>query len=165
MNIIEIKDRDQITWYRSNAVTNIAKAAELLDQAIEADEHSTIATVERFGGRDLQPITHQEYMAALNELATGSGRGFVAEIDLANDSGCFTQIPPGTEKVTSVCGMISRITGIYQMSIDSKTRTLDSSAFTEGLIHHCDWMRYNSPQERFGIQLQQQAPDQNMTMQ
>ena len=165
MNIIELRDKDQTVWYSSNTITNIAKAAELLNHAIEADEEPTKATVERLGGRDLQPLTHQEYMAALNELATGSGRGFVAEIDLLNDSGCFTHIPPGAKKIHSVYGMISRITGIYQMSIDSKTKALDSSAFTEGLIHHCDWVRYNSAQERFETQSQQQAPDQNMTVQ
>lgn len=165
MNIIELKDKDRTAWYRSDSITNIAKAADLLNRAIEADKNSTTATVERIGGRDLQPLTHQEYMAALHELARGSVRSFVAEIDLGSDSGCFTHVPPGAEKVTSVYGMISRITSIYQMSIDPMTRKLDTSAFTEGLICHCDWARYNTPQERFSSQMQQQSSIQDMTMQ
>lgn len=165
MNIIELKDSNQTAWYRSDVITNIAKAAELLDRVIKANENPTIAAVERLGGKDLHPLTCQEYMAALQELTNRSSRSFVAEIDLLNDSGCFTHIPPGAKQINSVYGMTSRITGIYQMSIDSKTRALDSSTFTAGLIHHCDWARYNSPQERFGAQSQQQAPDQNMTMQ
>lgn len=165
MNIIELKYRNQTAWYRSDKVTSISKAAELLNRVIDSKADPDIATVEKLGGDDLHPLTSEEYMAALRELADGSERGLVAEIDLANDSGCFTYIGTAKSSVISIYTAISRLAGLYQMSIIKKTGKLDSWGLTERIIDHCDWVTYKSPQERFGTQAQEQPAGQDMTMQ
>lgn len=155
MNIIEIKDRDRTAWYRSDKVTNIAKAAELLNRAIDAEKNPDITTVEKVGGKALIPLTCQEYENALRGLTNGPDHGFVAEVDLENDSGSFTNIDEGKEDIISVYAAISQLAGLYQMSIERETGNLDTRRFVERVLNCCNCISYCNPEERFGTQIQE----------
>ncbi len=157
MNILELKDRSRTAWYRSEGLSNISKAAELLNQAINAKSNPDISTIEEVGGNDLHPLSHQEYEEALRTLVDGSDHGLVAEIDLVDDSGCFTQIGRAKSGAISIYTAVSRLAGLYQMSVIQETGKLDAWGLTERIMEHCDWVTHDTPREHFEKQMQELA--------
>lgn len=161
MNIVELKDKSRTAWYRSEGLSSISKAAELLNRAIDVKANPDISTLEEVGGNDLHPLSHQEYEEALRTLVDGSDHGLVAEIDLVDDSGCFTQISRAKSGAISIYTAVSRLAGLYQMSVIQETGKLDAWGLTERIMEHCDWVTYDTPREHFEKQMQELAAGQD----
>ena len=161
---LKVRDSAHTAWFKSERICNIADAAALLSKTIDTASEPDIAAMERRGGSDLRPITQGEYTDAVRGLTFGHGYGLVAEIDLAGDRGSFTYLA-SCQDAYIVSGAVSRIAGIYKMSVDRATGKLDEWALTNGLVQHCSWEHVTSPAERFGAQEQEPAASQGMTMQ
>lgn len=161
---LEVKGADRTAWYESETIANIADGAALLNKAIDAEPDPDILTLEKCAKDGLWPITQEEYTEAVRKLASGEGRGLVAEIDLAGDHASFIYLGMTLEPPLMVSGMASRIAGIYAMSVDKVTGKLDEWALTNGLVEHCQWNHLSSAAEHFGGQIQKPPTNHGMTM-
>lgn len=161
---LEVKGVDRTAWYESETIANIADGAALLNKAIDESPDPDILTLEKCARDELRPITQEEYKEAVQKLVTGEERGLVAEIDLAGDHASFTYLGMPQGLPLMVSGMVSRIAGIYAMSVDKVTGELDAWALTNGLVEHCQWNRLSSTAEHFGGRIQKPPADPGMTM-
>lgn len=154
---LAIRTKSGQAWYSAPEIQNIQNVAALLSSALNDDEATeSVAAFEKHLGTGWSVITEEEHGAAARRFRDDATMDLMVELDFTDDYANISNHAPGRTLVCNASGAISRLAGIYEMSLNQKTGSVSQDAFVKGLLEHfsVETVAFDKPQIAEGMTMQ-----------
>ena len=132
---IRLRENGETSCFSMERRMSCVRLIALMNDALKEPEGSvTIGDVLRRHSGPEAPMSEEAWTEAVELIKRGPCGDRFADINVDGDQATLSDWVLGKER-TVISGAISRLTGCYEMSLDSGR--LDQERFAENLSHHC----------------------------